>query len=343
MSPASLDDILNLEEWSAYISSVLGLSGNTALIDAFNYTSTAQLTVGNFLALIDAAETALLSINWAAILSQVESLLNDPNFGAHIPQAQKALILEAIGQIDESDILEGFSLIRAEFDGLSADTLVVNALNTLSEGGDIPTTNGPDMVTGNTGDDLVDLGGGNDKFLPGAGDTGNDTVSGGNGADTIKGGGGSDKLSGDDGNDALFGDGGRDTLIGGAGNDKLNGGAGNDKLNGGAGSDELRGGGRRDRLEGAAGDDTLMGQGGNDRFIFKGNFGDDTIVDFATKGTKEKIDLKKIAEISSFNDLTQNHLSENADGDAVISDDDGNTITLIDIAMADLSANDFLF
>lgn len=334
MSPASLDDILNLEEWSAYISSVLGLSGNTALIDAFNYTSTAQLTVGNFMALIDAAETALLSINWAAILGQVEALLNDPYFGAHIPQAQKALILEAIGQIDESDILEGFALIRAEFDGLAAETLVVNALNTLSEGGETPTTNGPDTVTGDTGDDQVDLGGGNDKFLPGAGDVGNDTVSGGNGADTIKGGGGNDKLSGDDGNDALFGDGGRDTLLGAAGNDKLNGGGGNDVL---------RGGGGRDRLEGAGGDDTLMGQGGNDRFIFKGNFGDDTIVDFTTKGRKEKIDLKKIAEISSFNDLTQNHLSENADGDAVISDDDGNTITLIDIAMADLSANDFLF
>lgn len=152
-----------------------------------------------------------------------------------------------------------------------------------------------------------------------------------------------DKITGNDGRNELEGLGGNDVLNGLGGNDTLLGGAGNDVLNGGAGNDTLKGGGGRDKLIGGAGDDLLSGGGMADRFIFKGSFGNDTITDFQTAGTKEKIVLSQIAEITSFQDLTDEHLSENGDGDAVISDGNGNTITLDGVAMADLTANDFLF
>jgi serralysin len=134
--------------------------------------------------------------------------------------------------------------------------------------------------------------------------------------DRIIGNGTRNKLEGEDGNDTLLGQGGRDTLHGGAGRDTLNGGNGNDILN---------------------------GDGGADRFIFKGSFGEDMITDFRTAGKQEKIDLSAIEDIMRFRDLRNNHLSENGDGDAVISDNNGNSITLQDIAIADLSANDFIF
>lgn len=330
MAQASLEDIFDLEEWSEYIGSVLGLAGNPELIEAFNYNNTAQLTVGGFLSLIDAAEAALLSIDWQSLIAQLDALLNDPVYGANISEAQREQISEALGQIDESDIIEGFNLIRNEFDGVAPSTLVVDALDLLSSA---TAGNGPDRVVGNEGDDVLSLGGGNDEFLPGTSDVGNDTVSGGKGADTIVGGAGDDSLSGDSGSDRLIGSGGADSLLGGARNDVLRGGSGADMLHGGSG---------RDRLEGGGGNDVLRGQGGADRFIFKGNFGDDEITDFRTAGRREKIDLRKVDEISSFDDLTSNHMSEDSDGNAVISDDRGNTITLINVSIGDLSVNDFL-
>ncbi|WP_264181122.1 calcium-binding protein [Leisingera sp. McT4-56] len=151
-----------------------------------------------------------------------------------------------------------------------------------------------------------------------------------------------DNITGNGGRNELEGLGGNDTLNGLGGNDTLLGGAGNDVLNGGAGNDTLKGGGGRDKLIGGAGDDLLSGGGMADRFIFKGSFGNDTITDFQTAGTKEKIVLSQIAEITSFQDLTDEHLTE-VDGNAVISDGNGNTITLDGVAMADLTANDFIF
>ncbi|MAW08315.1 MAG: hypothetical protein CME61_08550 [Halobacteriovoraceae bacterium] len=135
----------------------------------------------------------------------------------------------------------------------------------------------------------------------------------------------------------------KDKILGGRKGEDLYGLGGNDLIKGGGGNDEIEAGAGRDKLEGGGGNDVLSGQGGADRFIFKGNFGDDEITDFSTAGNKEKIDLRKISEISSFDDLINNHAEENADGDVVISDDDGNTITLIDVSLDDLSANDFLF
>jgi len=151
-----------------------------------------------------------------------------------------------------------------------------------------------------------------------------------------------DKITGSKAKNALEGLGGNDVIKGLGGKDTLLGDGGRDKLLGGGGADTLEGGSGNDKLIGGGGDDSLSGDGGNDKFIFKGKFGNDVIYDFETAGTKEKIDLRKVGAIESFDDLSASHLSE-VDGSAVIDDGSGNTITLDGIAMADLSANDFLF
>ncbi|WP_291731894.1 calcium-binding protein [Leisingera sp. F5] len=179
--------------------------------------------------------------------------------------------------------------------------------------------------------------------LPGVEIDGSGSPTGSSGDDLLSGGADADALSGLGGNDTLKGAGGNDTLEGGSGRDKLVGGGGRDELIGGRQNDRLIGGSGRDTLDGGSGDDMLTGGAGADRFVFKGRFGDDTITDFQTSGRREKVDLKSIGEITSFRDLKNNHLSENSNGDAVISDGSGNTITLDGIGIGDLSGNDFLF
>lgn len=166
------------------------------------------------------------------------------------------------------------------------------------------------------------------------GGTGNDKILGKDGDDTLGGGSGRDRLDGGTGDDVLLGHGGNDRMRGGKGSDQLKGGNGNDRLEGSAG---------RDMLEGGRGNDLLLGGSNGDRFVFANGFGQDTIGDFNLSARREKIDLEAVSGIRNFRDLRKNHLSENEDGDAVISDSRGNSITLEDIAMADLSANDFIF
>lgn len=133
-----------------------------------------------------------------------------------------------------------------------------------------------------------------------------------------------------------------DKLLGNGGGNRLMGLGGNDTLSGKGGDDLILGGAGRDKILGDGGNDELFGEGGADRFIFKGAFGDDTVSDFETAGRKEKIDLSGVNSIRSFRDLKNNHLSEE-DGNAVISDGNGNTITLDGVGIADLSGNDFIF
>lgn len=138
------------------------------------------------------------------------------------------------------------------------------------------------------------------------------------------------------------GTGAADVLKGNGGKNTLEGNGGNDKIFGLGGVDVLIGGNGRDRLDGGNGDDNLYGGAKADRFIFRGNFGNDTIFDFQTKGKAEKVDLSHVGSITGFADLTANHLTE-VNGNAVIDDGNGHTITFDGIAMAELSGNDFLF
>ncbi len=106
------------------------------------------------------------------------------------------------------------------------------------------------------------------------------------------------------------------------------------------GADRITGSGGKNTINGGSGNDQLDGGGGADRFVFSGNFGRDRILDFLEGG--DKIDLRGVASITSYRDLTRNHLSTSGD-DLRIDAGGGNVITLLDIDRSDLSASDFLF
>lgn len=134
---------------------------------------------------------------------------------------------------------------------------------------------------------------------------------------------------------------GDDTVRGGSSDDVMNGQAGNDSLVGGGGDDSLVGEIGNDTLVGGAGDDTLVGGAGLDLFVFSGNFGRDRIIGFSAND-KEKIDLQGVPTIVDFADLTARHLRQEG-SDTVIDDDRGNIIVLVNFAIANLSAGDFIF
>ena len=195
-----------------------------------------------------------------------------------------------------------------------------------------------ERAIGGSGNDTII---GNDvanKLLGGAGDdvligmAGNDRLIGQSGADTLSGGGGKDSLAGK---------GGADTLNGGGGKDKLNGGRGNDQLNGDGGNDVLRGNGGKDILNGGYGDDTLIGGGGADVFVWSS--GNDTVTDFNATKPNEVIDLSGAAWASSYADLVNNNNLSQVGADVLIDDGAGNTMLLLNVALADLDASDFLF
>ncbi|MBN8939829.1 MAG: Hint domain-containing protein [Rhizobiales bacterium] len=188
---------------------------------------------------------------------------------------------------DGDDIIVG----RGGDDTLNGDAgddiLRGGAGNDVLNGGD-----GDDQLYGGAGNDVLDGGDGDDQLRGGAG---NDTLSGGGGDDQLYGGAGNDTLSGGAGDDQLHGGAGNDTLSGGDGDDRLYGGAGRDILSGGAGDDYLSGGAGADILNGGAGDDVLEGGAGADRFVFDGEFGSDTIVDFQNNDRIELTGLTSYA------------------------------------------------
>jgi Ca2+-binding RTX toxin-like protein len=117
------------------------------------------------------------------------------------------------------------------------------------------------------------------------------------------------------------------TLAGGSENDILYGHAGNDTLVGGAGNDVLIG---------ALGDDVLHGGAGNDRFVFKAGDGNDTIADFAAG---DLVDLHGYA-IAGFTALQA--LMTQSGSDTVIALDATDHITLANVTVASLAANEFV-
>lgn len=150
-------------------------------------------------------------------------------------------------------------------------------------------------------------------------------------------------LAGGDGDDniSVIGTGAVKTLHGDGGNDTVAGGNGNDLIFGDDGNDFLRGRAGDDRLAGGTGDDTLQGDYNADVFVFEDGFGNDTINDFDALNDLEKIDLAGVTEITDFADLQANHLSQS--GANVLITDGADTITLLNVNLADLGAEDFVF
>ncbi|MEL6506686.1 MAG: calcium-binding protein, partial [Pseudomonadota bacterium] len=166
--------------------------------------------------------------------------------------------------------------------------------------------------------------------------------SGGEGNDTIAAGGGIDVVDGGAGDDEIEGGVGTDDIFGGTGNDSLDGGSGTDILDGGAGDDWLAGGTNHDTLIGGLGDDTLEGNSGNDIFVFADEFGTDFIEDFNDGAGSDQIDLSAVTGITDFDDLINNHLTTDANGNTIISDGI-NSITLNGVEVMSLMADDFIF
>ncbi|MEM9551659.1 MAG: hypothetical protein AAGA05_10815, partial [Pseudomonadota bacterium] len=281
------------------------------------------------------------------------------------------------GDGNEAEVNDFENVIGTKFD----DVIFGNAQNNVLMGGDgddvLHPFAGDDHVDGGNGTDTlllngfpkgvhVDMKAGIAEFIDGSGGTNtfvnienvngssvagdkiigdhkDNVLNGLGGDDTLRGGGGDDHLIGGDNVDRARADAegkNEDLLIGGKGKDHLEGGLGDDDLRGGSGRDTLDGGDGDDRMVGGRGNDVQTGGDGIDRFIFRDHDGHDQITDF--DAAYEVINLRKVSEIKNFHDLADNHISQHGD-DVVIDDHAGTRITLQDVHLADLDADNFLF
>jgi Ca2+-binding RTX toxin-like protein len=292
-----------------------------------------------------------------------------------MPSDQKTInILDAPNRVtvngnNLSNLIDGAKGHQAYSGAGGQDTILGRGGNdTLSGDG------GNDRLNGGSGNDRMNGGSGNDVIIGAAGNdtlsgssgrdnlsgsNGNDRLNGGAGPDVLRGGSGADTASGNAGNDRLFGGTGRDSLLGNNGNDTLRGNDGNDVLNGGAqaddlqgnkgadlliggaGSDKLVGGEGRDTLNGGAGNDTMSGGGGGDTFVFRTGHGQDVINDFNALNSAEKLDFRGLGSISNITQLRAK--AEQVGDDVVINTGGGNSITLRDVELNTLGADDFIF
>ena len=214
------------------------------------------------------------------------------------------------------------------------------------------------------------------------GDSNNNTMDGGDGNDIIHGGGGVDILKGGNGNDTLYSDGSLASFDGGGDIDTVDfsgrtespyyyhpGGvyvnlmqhivdysgpfhyqygpegtiANVENVNGTNFADTIIGDYGNNVLNGNGGNDKLTGGLGNDTFVFAKssgvvNFGNDTVSDFTSGQDHVQIDHGIFGNYAAL----QQHMQQVGD-DVVITYDANNSITLHDVAMANLHANDFQF
>lgn len=92
----------------------------------------------------------------------------------------------------------------------------------------------------------------------------NDILQGSDADDRLEAGDGDDVINAADGNDRIYGGNGSDTILGGRGNDRIEDGDGDDLVDAGEGSDYISGG------------------KGSDTYVFKGDFGKDTIYNYSS-------------------------------------------------------------
>ena len=116
-------------------------------------------------------------------------------------------------------------------------------------------------------------------------------------------------------------------MTGSAAGDEILGGVGNDTLIGGDGDDVLNGGDGEDLLIGGAGDDIFLNG--------------EIIEDFvAGAGTEDRVDLRTIAGADDFGWVLGH--AEDVEGSVVIDLGNGDEITLANVTVASLHADDFL-
>lgn len=109
----------------------------------------------------------------------------------------------------------------------------------------------------------------------------------------------------------------------------------------GAGNDTIITDKGDDQLHGQAGDDTLTGGEGNDAFYFGANFGNDIITDLtAGEGSVDTIHFIE-GTVGNFEDVIT--AASDVGTDTVIQLDEENSVTLRNVSIADLHADDFVF
>ncbi|QND68651.1 hypothetical protein HB777_04580 [Mesorhizobium loti] len=117
--------------------------------------------------------------------------------------------------------------------------------------------------------------------------------------------------------------------------------ASDDILLGNASANSLFGGQGNDIIEGRGGQDLLSGGSGNDTFVFRADFGVDTITDF-TAGAASP-DIIQFAD-TVFDDFASVLAAAAQVGaDTVITHDASNVLTLKNVALANLHQDDFQF
>ena len=121
--------------------------------------------------------------------------------------------------------------------------------------------------------------------------------------------------------------------------DNVVGGSGNDHLTGNGGANTIVGGGGSDVLDGQTGNDTLTGGTGADVFVYRDNYGQDTITDFnAVEG--DKIDVSGLSSIASFADLLSDAAQVGAN--TVFSFASGQRLTLANVSVGSLTSSMFI-
>ncbi len=105
----------------------------------------------------------------------------------------------------------------------------------------------------------------------------------------------------------------------------------------------LNGGSGNDTLIGSSGNDTLFGGFGADTFVFGGNFGHDTVSDFSVgtgNGANDFVQFDR-SIFSNFTDVLQH--AQQIGNDTTITVDPNRSVTLQNVALSSLTANDFRF
>jgi serralysin len=140
----------------------------------------------------------------------------------------------------------------------------------------------------------------------------------------------------DDNNNGVGGTAGNDLLPGLGGNDTIVGLAGDDTLLGGDGMDVMDGGDGKDVMDGGVGNDRLTGGEDADLFVFNADFGMDIITDLKNQ------DQIQFADGLFPDSEAVLEASEQVGDNVVITLDENNTVTLLDVKLNTLQAQDFL-
>ena len=184
------------------------------------------------------------------------------------------------------------------------------------------------------------------------GNDGKNVIDGGGHIDNIHGFGGNDTLSGSN----LYGGAGDDLLLGDLNSSGIDGGDGIDvirsiangfvNLRGGAGDDTIYSGPGPDSIDGGTGNDMLWGGTSTqflnlgDTYRFRDGDGQDVIGDFGANASN-LVDLAGVSGITSFAVLST-HFSQ-VGADTVIALNGGDSITLLNVSVSSLAADDFLY